>query len=180
MNSPFRVFIGRMNPIHLGHISTINAMIYDSKKSKNPDHYLIGLGSCNEPTSIKNIFNFSQRLYMLELCGIDTQNVIGIPDFINNDKLWFKNLKQIIKFKGGDINNITFYSGSYADVYYAVEFGCKIRIIDRYTGNKISSSEIKDRLITGSNINDFVHENCVEYIKNEFNEIWKKRYTNFL
>lgn len=171
----FNIFIGRMNPLHLGHINIIKTMLNDS----NRDNYMIGIGSCNEPISIKNIFDFSQRLYMLQLADIPMYNVVGIPDYPQQDKLWFKNIRQLVTFKGGNPNNIVFYAGSYTDASYAIDFGYSVKIVDRYTGVKFSSSEIKDRLIRGDHIIDFVHENCIEYIAHEFNNTWNKRYSNF-
>lgn len=54
-----RVFIGRMSPTHIGHVSTI------MKAADGADFLIIFLGSANRSKNLKNPFTFEQRSKML-------------------------------------------------------------------------------------------------------------------
>lgn len=173
----FGIFVGRMNPIHNGHINIINEMIRYFGDTK----CMVLLGSCNNETSLLNIYTYSQRLQMFYMANPSVYkfiSTIGIPDFPNNNLTWFNHIKKLVELKTGDINHdLVFYGGSHQDVFYAIDAGYETKIISRFEGEKISSSEIKDRLIKGEDISDLVPENCIEFITSQFKTFWETRYS---
>ena len=173
----FGVFVGRMNPIHNGHVNIINEMI----RYFGDMRCMVLLGSCNNETSLLNIYTYSQRIQMFYMANPSIYkfiSVIGIPDFPNNNLTWFNHIKKLVELKTGDINQeLVFYGGSHQDVFYAIDAGYETKIISRFDDKKISSSEIKDRLIKGEDITDLVPEKCVEFITSQFNNFWQSRYS---
>lgn len=112
------VFIGRMQPMHNGHLSVIKYM------ADQCDALVIGIGSSNKARSTKNPFLFHDRGRMiiraiegLELmkdprnekgkvistttCGEDKINVpyeiIGIPDFTYNNQMWLETTANLVE-----------------------------------------------------------------------------------
>lgn len=173
MKAKFGVMVGRLNPIHNGHVNIINHML----ATMGPDNCLVLLGSCNNNPSLHNIFNYQQRKAMVQMIFPDV-NLIGMPDFPGNNVAWFSYLSDLIKLRLG--NNcpvdLTFFGGSFTDVFYAVDAGYKTDIFNRYTDQKISSSEVKDRLILGKSISDLVPSEVEEFVIQNFNEFWKNKY----
>lgn len=172
----FGIFVGRINPIHNGHVRVINEMIRYFGDTK----CMVLIGSCNNETSLLNIFTYSKVLHMFYMANPSIYkfiSAIGIPDFPNNNLTWFNHIKKLVEIKTGDINHdLVFYGGSHQDVFYAIDAGYETKIISRFDDKKISSSEIKDRLIKGEDISDLVPENCVDYIQSEFKNFWQSRY----
>lgn len=169
----FGIMVGRLNPIHNGHVNIINHML----ETMGPNNCLVLLGSCNNPPSLHNIFNYQQRKSMLQMIFPDV-NVIGMPDFPGNNVAWFSYLSDLLKLHlGSQVSiDLTFFGGSFADVFYAVDAGYKTDIFNRYSSKKYSSSEVKDRLILGKPIDDLVPTEVEMFIVQNFQEFWKNKY----
>ena len=84
------VFIGRFQPLHQGHIDTIN------KAFEYADEVFVLVGSSNRPRSIDNPFTFEERKRMI-LGSIKNPGLIVYPinDYRYNDYKWSK---QILKY----------------------------------------------------------------------------------
>ncbi len=86
------VFIGRMQPLHHGHIRNIKHAL------EIADHVLIVAGSANQPRTPKNPFTVSERSEMVKsVFPTDRVEVVGVEDYYP-DALWLKNV-QIVAHK---------------------------------------------------------------------------------
>lgn len=92
-------FVGRLNPIHVGHEQVINYMI----EACGPDNSTIVIGSSNTPTSMRHFFSYSERRNFIKSLYPDIR-IIGIPDF-NSDEEWLVALDDLIDSLGrtGDV-----------------------------------------------------------------------------
>lgn len=90
------VFIGRFQPLHVGHLSIISHM------QKNYQQVIILVGSANQRASIKNPFSFEQRKQWLETGfhnmpkGAETAkkiDVLPLNDYRYNEAKWEAELK---------------------------------------------------------------------------------------
>ena len=93
----YLVFIGRMNPFHLGHEEVI------AKALKMADNVIILIGSANQPRNIKNPFTFDERKAMIsEATGnIDAISILPLRDFKADDNVWAANVQKIVSAEVG-------------------------------------------------------------------------------
>ena len=83
------VFIGRMQPLHHGHIRNIKHALTIA------DHVLVVAGSANQPRTPKNPFTVAERTNMIEgLFPTDRVSVVGVEDYYP-DALWLKNVQTV-------------------------------------------------------------------------------------
>ena len=83
------VFIGRMQPLHHGHIRNIKHALTIA------DHVLVVAGSANQPRTPKNPFTVAERTNMVEgLFPTDRVTVVGVEDYYP-DALWLKNVQTV-------------------------------------------------------------------------------------
>ena len=73
------VFLGRMQPIHVGHIEIIKKMLAEN------DYALVLIGSANKSNQIRNPFTFTFRRMLLRQCfsqdEINRMKIVGLPDW---------------------------------------------------------------------------------------------------
>lgn len=82
------VYIGRFQPLHKGHVEIINHC------KKNYDETLVLIGSCNKRRSIKNPFSWKMIIEWLKALGVN--NIGLLSDYIYDDILWAKQVKNIV------------------------------------------------------------------------------------
>jgi len=85
------VFIGRMQPLHHGHIHNIKRAL------SLADHVLVIAGSANQPRTPKNPFTADERGAMVDsIFGEygDRVQVVGVEDYYP-DTLWLKNVQTV-------------------------------------------------------------------------------------
>ena len=84
------IFIGRMQPLHNGHIPNISHAL------ELADHVLVIAGSANQPRTQKNPFTADERAQMIkQIFPTDRVQVIGVEDYYP-DALWFKNVQSAV------------------------------------------------------------------------------------
>jgi len=86
------VFIGRMQPLHNGHVRNIK------KALEIADHVLVIAGSANQPRTPKNPFTADERAEMVyTIFGEDNDrvHVAGVEDYYP-DALWLKNVQTVV------------------------------------------------------------------------------------
>jgi len=80
------VYIGRFQPLHLGHLNTIKSALQQS------DKLIIVLGSANSPRTIKSPFTIKERIEMIQSCfdGVDCSRIHFLPieDQLYNNANW--------------------------------------------------------------------------------------------
>lgn len=86
------VFIGRFQPLHLGHEHIIREALKIAKR------VLILVGSAYQPYSIKNPFSIKDRENMIKTVfpGANV-HVLGVPDFPYNDTKWLNYIQNIAR-----------------------------------------------------------------------------------
>jgi cytidyltransferase-like protein len=101
-------FVGRMNPIHLGHERLIDGMI----AAFGIENSTVILGSSNAPTTLRHYFSYEDRRDFVRTL-YPTIRVIGIPDY-RTDAEWMIALDDLIESKDGlgNANKAQFYGGS--------------------------------------------------------------------
>lgn len=86
------LFIGRFQPIHMGHINAIDWVL----KQGNVDRLIVGIGSSNQSFTFKNPFTAGERIDMLtevlESMGIK-YSICTIPDTGGLASIWFSYVK---------------------------------------------------------------------------------------
>lgn len=77
----FGLFIGRFNPVHLGHINTINKMLSEN------DHIIIAIGSHQSAFSPNKILTSEEAEELIRLSFNDTSkfSFIYLHDYLYND-----------------------------------------------------------------------------------------------
>lgn len=86
------VYIGRFQPFHLGHISTLQVALHKA------DHVIVVLGSHNSPRTIKNPFTAAEREEMIRACHSPEDNArlsfIYTEDRIYHDPTWVRTVER--------------------------------------------------------------------------------------
>lgn len=83
------IFIGRMQPLHNGHIKIIN------KAKEIADQVIILVGSSGSSVSMKNPFTYEQRAEMIHAC-VDDIIVKPIYDYSYNDQKWVSGVRDAV------------------------------------------------------------------------------------
>lgn len=88
----FGLFIGRFNPVHLGHINTINKMLSEN------DHIIIAIGSHQSAFSPNKILTSEEAEELIRLSFNDTSKFtfIYLHDYLYNDLMWATNVRSLV------------------------------------------------------------------------------------
>ena len=100
----FLIYIGRFQPLHLGHEHIIRTALEKSKR------VILQVGSANQPISYKNSWSYEQRVEMIEAAFADVEDgrIIIMPceDILYNDTAWLgkiqRNITDIILAHGNN------------------------------------------------------------------------------
>lgn len=88
------VFIGRFQPFHLGHKRVVELAL------KQADKVLILVGSCYQPRTVKNPFNYDERRTMIEQNMEPTEighiTVRPLRDYMYNDSKWLSQVQDVV------------------------------------------------------------------------------------
>ena len=149
------VFVGRMQPLHLGHMAVIEQAL------KRCSFVFIVLGSAHQARSTRNPFTTSERLTMLGACfGNDPRvRVLPIQDSNYNINAWIERVQQAVasewrliqSHRGGQNEEATValfghnkdWTTSYLDMFPSWEY----EEIDNHIG--LSATDIRNRLFDG-------------------------------
>lgn len=89
------LFVGRFQPMHLGHLKVIKWIL------KKYDKIIIIIGSSQESNTEKNPFNVEERKKMINKTlkseKIKKYEIIEIPD-VYDDEFWVKSILKKVKF----------------------------------------------------------------------------------
>ena len=85
------IFIGRMQPIHNGHVHNIQ------KGLEIADNVLVILGSANQPRTIKNPFTVQERTDLLkELFPTGRVAVRSVEDYLYQETRWIQSVQAVV------------------------------------------------------------------------------------
>jgi bifunctional NMN adenylyltransferase/nudix hydrolase len=169
-NSKTAVYVGRFNPIHLGHVNVIRQML-DKHRASNT---LVIIGSSNTPQSLRHFFSYEERKFFIQKLFPDVR-LVGLPDY-NNDAAWISALEDILKLAGMDIKDTVFFGGSKEDTRFFEEAVYKVHIVNRFEGAqaRISATEVRDALMLSKPLDGLVHEDIHSDLREIFAKNWEK------
>ncbi|WP_018692996.1 bifunctional nicotinamide-nucleotide adenylyltransferase/Nudix hydroxylase [Algicola sagamiensis] len=91
----FSVFIGRLQPPHLGHLSIIREGL------KCANFVIVLLGSSHQPRTTRNPFTYEERVQMLRLGLTEEENqrvlLSPLTDILYNDQQWVMNVQRLVQ-----------------------------------------------------------------------------------
>lgn len=148
------LFIGRFQPFHIGHLLDIKDIL------KEVDEIVIGIGSSQEKYTLENPFSYSERKEMITKTlrnnKIKNFKICQIPD-LHDDKKWVDYIKK---------NTPKFdfvFSGNFWTLRCFKKNDLKIKKIKLING--ISSTIIRNKMISGKNWQSLVPKEVADYIK---------------
>lgn len=164
------VYVGRLNPMHLGHQALIDSLI----QTFGQNHLLL-IGSCNKPISIRHLFNYADRCDIVRAVFPDIR-IAPLPDFEGSDALWFRALDDILQLAGIDPANALYIGGSREDVEFYGLFGRRVEIVNRFDGKtvNVSGSEIRDALIEHRPLEAMLDRRVIPIIQKRFAIRWQE------
>lgn len=164
------LYVGRFCPMHVGHQAMIGGIV-----NSFTTNHLIFVGSCNEPMSMRNLFNYADRSDFIAHV-FPNARVAGIPDFKDDDHSWFRNLDDLITVAGATPERTVFIGGCREDVEWYYRMSRQVHIVNRFGGTttNVSGTEIRDCLI-GNNtekLQQLIDPSLVEVVQETFTRRW--------
>ena len=139
----FGLFIGRFQPVHLGHVHVIKQAL------EHCDKLIIGIGSANTHVSQKNPFTADQRIDMLKLAvGEHWDRIvpIKIDDMIYNDVEWINHIHtqidQAVHLVSDD--SITLFGHSKDSSSYYLKIFPEFKHVEISNFHNISATSIRN------------------------------------
>jgi nicotinamide-nucleotide adenylyltransferase len=143
------IFVGRLQPLHNGHVKQIHRII----RKFGADNTLIVIGSTQEWGTEKNPFPYRLR-YRWVTSEFPMANVIGVPDFVNDDRSWLAYLQDMFRLTWGDGPILpVFHIGDESEAGVYRQLGIDPFIMQR---SGISGTEVRERLSVGDRITGLV------------------------
>lgn len=144
------LFIGRFQPLHLGHLNAIDKTFSDI------DSLIIGIGSSEKHHTAENPFTYEERKSMIKSSVNGDYRIVPIPD-INDYSKWVEHIETIV----GDFDVV--YSGNAVvnDLFEKKGYNIKKIAEEIY----ISSSAIRDMMALGGGWRKFTSRKVTEYIE---------------
>jgi len=164
------VFVGRMNPIHNGHVAVIREMV----NRHGVENSLVIVGSSNAPFSLRHFFTYHERKELIKKI-FPEMRLVGLPDY-HNDKEWLAALDDVLRVADPSLSEVTFFGGCEEDVRFFLEAGRDCTILNRFDGTtpKVSATEVRDCLIAGRSLDGLVDEAIQTELEKLFAEKWEK------
>lgn len=163
MNTNRGILIGRMQPLHNGHIQVIKKIL------EEVDEIIIGIGSAQISHDPKNPFTAGERMVMIKQAlvehDIDPSRYYIIPmEDINKNAIWVSYIKMLTPpFK-------KVYSGNYLVKQLFSEEGYDVETPPLFDRLKLSGTEVRRRMIHNENWQILVPK-ATEKLVNEVNGI---------
>ena len=157
------ILIGRMQPVHNGHIQVINKILEDV------DEIIIGIGSAQLSHELKDPFTAGERIVMMNQAlaeiGIDPKRYYIIPmEDINYNSIWPAHVKMMTPPFS------IVYSGNSLVKELFSEEGYEVKNPPLYDRLNLSGSEVRRRILADENWQELVSESTVE-VMDEINGV---------
>lgn len=149
------LYLGRFQPYHLGHHQVLK------KIAKEVDEIIVGIGSAQKSHEQENPFTAGERVLMVS-SALEEFNikyyVIPIED-IQRNSLWVSHVKSMVPpFEIAYTNNPLV-------IELLSEAGIEVKQSPLFKRNNYSGTEIRRRMLTGDNWEQFVPEKVVGIIR---------------
>lgn len=151
------LFIGRFQPLHLGHVKVVNFAL------NRCDELIVGIGSAQYSHTPENPFSAGERFEMLASVFKDKMEstkifIVSITD-VHNHNLWVSHVESLVpRF------DVVFASNPLTDMLFSKR-GYRVEPVPVYDRTAFSSSEVRRRMATGENWEELVPPQVAEYIK---------------
>ena len=157
------ILIGRMQPVHNGHMEVIKQTLNEV------DEIIIGIGSAQLSHELKDPFTAGERIVMMTQAlaeiGVDPSRYYIIPmQAINFNALWASHVKMLTP----PFNIV--YSGNPLVKQLFSEEGYEVRQPPLYDRLHLSGTEVRRRILNDENWKELVPNATAELI-NEINGI---------
>ena len=157
MNNKRGILIGRMQPVHNGHIQVINKIL------EEVDEIIIGIGSAQLSHELKNPFTAGERILMMNQAlaesDIDPGRYYIIPmEDINFNAIWASHVKMMTPPFS------IVYSGNPLVKQLFSEEGYEVRQPPLYDRLHLSGSEVRRRILNDENWQELVPKATADLI----------------
>ena len=147
------LFVGRFQPFHKGHLQDVKDAL------KEVDELIIAIGSSKEKGTRDNPFSAAERRDMIVQVLAEEKirkcTIMEIPDF-HDDEKWVRFIEE--NFPKIDIA----YTGNEWTEKCFKSKGCKVKKVNIL--ENISSTTIRNRMLSGKNWRELVPADVAEYI----------------
>lgn len=157
------ILIGRMQPIHKGHIQVIKKIL------EEVDEIIIGIGSAQLSHELKDPFTAGERIVMVSQAlveeNIDPSRYYIIPmEDINFNAIWTAHVKMMTP-----PFNIVYSGNSLVKQLFAEE-GYEVRNPPLYDRLHLSGSEVRRRMLADEDWQELVADSTIE-VMDEINGV---------
>ena len=151
------ILIGRMQPVHNGHIQVINKIL------EEVDEIIIGIGSAQLSHELKNPFTAGERIVMMSQAlaeiNINPKRYYIIPmEDINYNALWVSHVKMMTPPFS------ILYSGNSLVKQLFSEEGYEVRQPPLYDRLHLSGTEVRNRILNDGNWQELVPKATADVI----------------
>lgn len=164
----FAVLIGRFSCFHLGHAQIVARGLEVAEK------LIIVVGSHNRASNIKNPWNSSERIAMIEAALTEEEKskitFVKMKDYLYSDAMWLSDIQNKIAEATNDSSDVALVGfDSDASSYYLKLFP-KWQYYNCFTDYDFHATEIRDYLFTM----DTAYKKCVHPNTAAYLEEWSK------
>lgn len=136
------VYVGRFNPIHMGHQRTIDKMLFNHTLQ----HSLLFIGSANATLSLRNLFSYRERKEFIQTIYPELK-IIPLADQ-DSDEDWFESLIDMVEVAFPFFYQIHLYCGDLVDIAnFPHDDKITIQIVDRYKEQVYSATEVRESIM---------------------------------
>ncbi|MEM0286701.1 MAG: nicotinamide-nucleotide adenylyltransferase [Nitrososphaerota archaeon] len=166
------LFVGRFQPLHLGHLTAIEYAL------KHSDRLIILVGSAEKSFELRNPFTAGERVEMLYLTLkakdiISRVLIIPIPD-VENHMLWVPFVESIVP----PFQKV--FSNDYLTVALFRMHGYEVEEVPLYRREELMATEVRRRMASGGNWAPLVPHQVYDYLmKNKGEERVKQLWSYY-
>ena len=151
------ILIGRMQPVHNGHVEVIKQILNEV------DEIIIGIGSAQLSHELKDPFTAGERIVMMNQAladiGIDSSRYYIIPmQDINFNAIWVSHVKMLTPPFS------VVYSGNSLVKQLFKEEGIEVKQPPLYDRMHLSGTEVRKRILNDSNWQELVPKATVDLL----------------
>lgn len=152
------IYIGRFQPLHLGHIYAVIKVLQEV------DEIIIGIGSAQISHTLENPFTAGERLMMIRLALLENDidlcrvYIVPIPD-IEMNHVWVRYVSMLVPSFQIIYSNNPLVRRLFKEAGYAVK---KIPLYDR---SRFSGKKIRKLMLTNGPWEELVPKSVAKFIK---------------
>ena len=163
-------YVGRINPLHLGHEAVGEEML----KQFGVENSMLIMGSSNTPFSLRHFFSYEERRGFVKKVFPELK-IVGLPDY-PTDKEWLVAMDDLLIARGFDPLEVVFFGGCEEDILFFYDAGRKCHILNRFDGTtpKISATEVRDCLIYGRSLEGMINPLIAGDVRDLFAQKWER------